>query len=65
MFWINSVFIIVYEFGEFLGPAIIGYMMEIFGNKGLIFSIFILTTSVFIIGLFRTYYLKIKIKNEI
>tara|TARA_Y100000590_G_scaffold117381_1_gene134145 strand:+ start:1726 stop:2919 length:1194 start_codon:yes stop_codon:yes gene_type:complete len=61
----TSLFIVVYEFGEFLGPAIIGYMMEIFGNKGLIFSIFILTTSVFIIGLFRTYYLKIKIKNEI
>ena len=56
----TSVFIIVYESGEFFGPAIIGYMMDIFGNSGFVYSIFISTIIVFIIGLIRTYYIKIK-----
>ena len=56
----TSVFIIVYESGEFFGPALIGYMMDIFGNSGFVYSIFISTIIVFIIGLIRTYYIKIK-----
>ena len=56
----TSVFIIVYESGEFFGPATIGYMMDIFGNSGFVYSIFISTIIVFIIGLIRTYYIKIK-----
>ena len=56
----TSVFIIVYESGEFFGPATTGYMMDIFGNSGFVYSIFISTIIVFIIGLIRTYYIKIK-----
>jgi len=56
----TSVFIIVYESGEFFGPATIGYMMDIFGNSGFVYSIFISTIIVFIIGLIRTYYIKIR-----
>ena len=56
----TSVFIIIYESGEFFGPATIGYMMDIFGNSGFVYSIFISTIIVFIIGLIRTYYIKIK-----
>ena len=50
----TSVFIIIYESGEFFGPVIVGYMMDIFGNKGLIYSLFISTTLVFAIGIIRT-----------
>ena len=56
----TSVFIIVYESGEFFGPATTGYMMDIFGNSGFVYSIFISTIIVFIIGLIRTYYIKIR-----
>ena len=56
----TSVFIIIYASGEFFGPATIGYMMDIFGNSGFVYSIFISTIIVFIIGLIRTYYIKIK-----
>ena len=53
----TSVFIIVYESGEFFGPASVGYMMDIFGNSGFIFSIFIFTIIIFIIGILRTLYI--------
>ena len=53
----TSVFIIVYEAGEFFGPASVGYMMDIYGNSGFIFSIFIFTIITFIIGILRTYYI--------
>ena len=56
----TSVFIITYESGEFFGPAIIGYVMDIFGNPGFIYSLFISTTIVFIIGILRTYYISKK-----
>ena len=58
----TSVFIIVYEAGEFFGPAFVGYMMDIFGNSGFIFSIFIFTITIFIIGILRTYYILKKMK---
>ena len=58
----TSVFIIVYEAGEFFGPAFVGYMMDIFGNSGFIFSIFIFTITIFIIGMLRTYYIFKKLK---
>ena len=57
----TSAFIIVYESGEFFGPAFVGYMMDIFGNSGFVFSIFIFTIIIFIIGILRTYYI---IKNN-
>ena len=56
----TSVFIIVYESGEFFGPAFVGYMMDIFGNSGFIFSVFIFTTIIFIIGILRTLYINAK-----
>ena len=35
----TSVFIIVYESGEFLGPAIVGSVMDYTGNIGFIYSL--------------------------
>lgn len=61
----TSVFIIVYESGEFFGPAFIGYMMDIFGNSGFVYSVFITTIIVFVIGILRTYYITKKKQNEI
>ena len=58
----TSVFIIIYESGEFFGPAIIGYMMDIFGNKGLVYSLFSSTAMVFIIGIVRTLFIKKQVK---
>ena len=59
----RSEFIIVYESGEFSGPASVGSMMDIFGTQGFILSLFISTIIVFTIGVLRTYYTNKK--NEI
>ena len=54
----TSLFIVVFESGEFIGPVITGYMMDIFGNKGLVYSLFISTIVIFIIGIIRTLYIE-------
>ncbi|MBD42430.1 MAG: hypothetical protein CMI92_03155 [Pelagibacteraceae bacterium] len=54
----TSVFIIVYEAGEFFGPLISGFMMDIFGNIGFIYSVIVPTVMAFAIGSIRTFYLR-------
>ena len=51
----TSVFIIVYEFGEFLGPAIIGLAMDYKGNNGFIYSLIIFTFISLFVGIIRSF----------
>ena len=50
----TSVFIIIFEFGEFIGPVMIGSIMDIYGNIGFIYSIIIFTLFSLFIGLLRS-----------
>ena len=51
----TSVFIIVYESGEFLGPAIIGSMMDYTGNIGFIYSLISFTFLSLFLGIIRSF----------
>ena len=50
----TSVFIIVYEGGEFFGPLIVGLSMNKYGNSGFIYSILFITVISIIFGIIRT-----------
>ncbi len=50
----TSVFIIIFEFGEFIGPIVIGSLMDIYGNIGFIYSSIIFTLSSLFIGVLRS-----------
>ena len=50
----TSLFIIVYESGEFFGPLIVGLSMNKFGNSGFIYSILLITILSLLIGLMRS-----------
>jgi len=54
----TSVFIIVFESGEFFGPIIVGSSMDYFGNIGFIYSLISLTFLSLFFGLIRTVYIK-------
>ncbi len=54
----TSVFIIIFEFGEFIGPIIVGFVMDLFGNSGFIFSPLIFTSLCIIVGILRAFYKK-------
>ena len=56
---ITSVFIIIYELGEFIGPISVGLVMDQIGNKGFIYSLLIFTSFSIIIGFIRSF-----LKNE-
>ena len=51
----TSVFIIVFEFGEFIGPIIIGSIMDIYGNIGFIYSLLIFAFFSLFIGIIRSF----------
>jgi MFS family permease len=51
----TSVFIIVYEFGEFIGPIVVGYFMDLFGNTGFIYTLICITFFSLLLGLLRSY----------
>jgi len=56
----TSVFIIVFESGEFFGPIVVGSSMDYFGNIGFIYSLISFTFLSLFIGLIRTVYIKNK-----
>tara|TARA_Y100000590_G_scaffold212833_1_gene241167 strand:- start:5092 stop:6270 length:1179 start_codon:yes stop_codon:yes gene_type:complete len=56
----TSVFIIIFEFGEFLGPITVGFIMDMYGNIGFIYSIISFTIFAVFIGILRTIFKKIK-----
>ena len=51
----TSVFIIIFEFGEFIGPITIGLIMETYGNIGFIYSLLIFTFVSLFVGVIRTF----------
>ena len=51
----TSVFIIVYEFGEFIGPIVVGYFMDLYGNVGFIYTLICITFLSLSLGLLRSY----------
>jgi predicted MFS family arabinose efflux permease len=51
----TSVFIIVYEFGEFIGPIVVGYFMDLYGNVGFIYTLICITFLSLLLGLLRSY----------
>ena len=55
----NSLFIIIYEAGEFIGPISVGVVMDNIGNNGFIYSLLIFTSFSIIIGFIRSV-----LKNE-
>jgi Na+/proline symporter len=54
----TSLFIIVYEGGEFFGPIIVGLSMNKFGNKGFVYSILLITILSLLMGIIRSIYKK-------
>ena len=52
---VTSVFIIIYELGEFIGPISVGLVMDQAGNKGFIYSLLIFTSFSIIIGFIRSF----------
>ena len=50
----TSVFIIVYESGEFFGPAIVGSVMDYTGNIGFIYSLISFKFLSLFIGIIRS-----------
>tara|TARA_Y100000590_G_C15725255_1_gene1014983 strand:+ start:1131 stop:2306 length:1176 start_codon:yes stop_codon:yes gene_type:complete len=50
----TSVFIIIFEFGEFIGPITVGFIMDIYGNNGFIYSAIIFTLFCLSVGLIRS-----------
>ena len=52
---VTSVFIIIYELGEFIGPISVGLVMDQAGNKGFIYSLLIFTSFSIINGFIRSF----------
>ena len=52
---VTSVFIIIYELGEFIGPISVGLVMDQAGNEGFIYSLLIFTSFSIIIGFIRSF----------
>ena len=55
----TSLFIIIYEGGEFFGPIIVGLSMNQYGNIGFIYSILLITILSLLIGIIRSIYKKV------
>ena len=51
----TSVFIIIFEFGEFIGPIVIGLIMDIYGNIAFIYSLLIFAFFSLLIGIIRSF----------
>ena len=51
----TSVFIIIFEFGEFIGPIITGSTMDIYRNIGFIYTLIIFTFFSLFIGIIRSF----------
>ena len=54
----TSLFIIIYELGEYLGPIIVGFNMNIYGNSGFIYTLSSFIIVCIIFGIIRTLFKK-------
>ena len=53
-----SLFIIIYELGEYLGPIIVGFNMNIYGNPGFIYTLSSFVIVCIMFGIIRTLFKK-------
>ena len=51
----TSLFIIIYELGEYLGPVIVGFNMNIYGNSGFIYTLSSFVIICIIFGILRSF----------
>ena len=54
----TSLFIIIYELGEYLGPIIVGFNMNIYGNPGFIYTLSSFVIACIIFGITRSLFKK-------
>ena len=54
----TSLFIIIYELGEYLGPIIVGFNMSIYGNSGFIYTLSSFVIVCIIFGIIRSLFKK-------
>ena len=54
----TSLFIIIYELGEYLGPIIVGFNMNIYGNPGFIYTLSSFVIVCIIFGIIRSLFKK-------
>ena len=54
----TSLFIIIYEIGEYIGPIIVGFNMNFFGNAGFTNTLLIFAFFSIIFGIFRSLFYK-------
>ena len=54
----TSLFIIIYELGEYLGPIIVGFNMNIYGNPGFIYTLSSFVIVCIMFGIIRTLFKK-------
>ncbi len=54
----TSLFIIIYEIGEYIGPIIVGFNMNFFGNAGFTNTLLIFAFFIIIFGIFRSLFHK-------
>lgn len=54
----TSLFIIIYELGEYLGPIIVGFNMNIYGNSGFIYTLSSFVIVCIIFGIIRSLFKK-------
>ena len=54
----TSLFIIIYEIGEYLGPIIVGFNMSIYGNSGFIYTLSSFVIVCIIFGIIRSLFKK-------
>ena len=54
----TSLFIIIYELGEYLGPIIVGFNMNIYGNSGFIYTLSSFVIVCIMFGIIRTLFKK-------
>ena len=51
----TSLFIIIYELGEYLGPIIVGFNMNIYGNSGFIYTLSSFVIICIVFGILRSF----------
>ena len=54
----TSLFIIIYELGEYLGPIIVGFNMNVYGNSGFIYTLSSFVIICIIFGIIRSLFKK-------
>ena len=50
--------IIIYELGEYLGPIIVGFNMNIYGNSGFIYTLLSFIIVCIMFGIIRSFFQK-------